>query len=49
MASGLGIAGVCQQLEVSEATFHRWRHHTAVQNNLTGVFWTDSALTFSDQ
>ena len=25
MASGTDIAGVCQRLEVSEATFHRWR------------------------
>ncbi len=26
MAGGQGIAEVCQRLEVSEATFHRWRH-----------------------
>jgi putative transposase len=26
MASGSGIAEVCQKLEVSEGTFHRWRH-----------------------
>ena len=26
MASGAGIAQVCQKLEVSEGTFHRWRN-----------------------
>jgi transposase-like protein len=26
LSSGQGIAGVCQKLGVSEATFHRWRN-----------------------
>ena len=26
LSEGKGIAEVCQQLEVSEATFHRWRN-----------------------
>ena len=26
LAAGLSIAQVCQKLEVSEATFHRWRN-----------------------
>lgn len=26
LAAGKGIAEVCQALEVSEATFHRWRN-----------------------
>jgi putative transposase len=26
LASGASIGQVCQQLGVSEATFHRWRH-----------------------
>ena len=26
LASGQGIAQVCQALEIAEATFHRWRH-----------------------
>jgi transposase-like protein len=26
LASGAGIAQVCQRLEVAEATFHRWRN-----------------------
>lgn len=26
LSAGLSIAQVCQQLEVSEATFHRWRN-----------------------
>ena len=26
LSEGKGIAEVCQQLEVAEATFHRWRN-----------------------
>jgi transposase-like protein len=26
LAGGTGIGQVCQKLEVSEQTFHRWRH-----------------------
>ena len=26
LAEGAGLAAVCQALEVSEATFHRWRN-----------------------
>jgi len=26
LGEGLGIGQICQKLEVSEQTFHRWRH-----------------------
>ena len=27
LSEGKGIGEVCQQLEIAEATFHRWRNH----------------------
>jgi transposase-like protein len=32
LAGGASVAGVCRELEVSEATYHRWRRRYGAMN-----------------